>query len=70
MSGRPAFVLPPYHLDPELHSSQQTEMVDLVTEGGRRYANVAGELQEVVIANKADVNSLSAEVRLAPAVAF
>jgi hypothetical protein len=39
-------------------------MVDLVTEGGRRYANVAGELQEVVIANKADVNSLNAQVRL------
>ena len=56
------FTFRKYPHRPNCHGHLQTETVDLITEGGRRYANVAGELQEVVIANKADVNSLSAKV--------
>ncbi len=40
----------------------------MVTEGGRRFAEVAGELKEVVVATAADVSSLPASAHAAPGV--
>lgn len=37
--------------------------VDLITEGGKRFATIAGQLKEVIVANQADLAAIGSHAK-------